>query len=130
MLISVTFLLPIMNYLSLFILIGAATILATLYSLRREHIRVEYSVSWLAVGSAIVILALFPSILRGIAFELGLDTQVCFLLCGGLLVSVLVFEISRVVSRIRDDNVTLTQRLALLEYQIRSMQRENDPTEL
>jgi hypothetical protein len=117
-----------MNYLSLFILIGVATILATLYSLRREHIRVEYSVSWLAVGSAILILALFPGILRGIAFELQLDTQLCFLLCGGLLVSVLVFEISRVVSRIRDDNVTLAQRLALLEYQIRSMQRENDPT--
>ena len=111
-----------MNYLSVFAIIGAATILTTLYSLRREHIRVEYSVSWLAVGGAVLVLALFPSILRGIAFELELDTQVCFLLCGGLLVSLLVFEISRVVSRIRDDNVTLTQRLALLEYQIRRMQ--------
>jgi hypothetical protein len=117
-----------MNYLSVFVVIGVATILATLYSLRREHIRVEYSVSWLAVGSTILLLALFPSILRGIAFELELDTQVLFVLCGGLLVSVLVFEISRVVSRIRDDNVTLTQRLALLEYQIRRMQQEHDST--
>lgn len=118
-----------MTYLSLFVVLGAVVVASTLYSLRREHIRVEYSVSWLAVGCVIVLLGLFPSVLRRIAFALELDTQVSFVLCGGLLVSALLFEISRVVSRIRDDNATLTQRLAILEYQMRSLQQKHGSSE-
>jgi hypothetical protein len=32
---------------------------------------------------------------------------------------VLVFELTRVVSRLRDENVILAQRLAILEFQVR-----------
>jgi hypothetical protein len=112
-----------MNYLVFFVL-GAIVIAATLYSLRREHIRVEYSVSWLAVGCALAFLALFPGVLRAAASALSLDPQVCFVLTGGILISILVFEISRVVSRIRDDNVTLAQRVAILEFHLNSARRE------
>ena len=69
-----------MSYISVFLIAGLAIIAGTLYSLRREHIRVEYSVSWLAVGCTLTGLSLFPSILRITARKLGLDPQLFFLI--------------------------------------------------
>ncbi len=112
-----------MNFHSLFLVIGLATIAATLISLRREHIRTEYSVSWLAVGAILTFLALFPRALDEAARTLDLDPRVFFLISGGVLISGLVFEISHVVSKLRDENTMLAQRLAILEYQF---QRANE----
>jgi hypothetical protein len=100
-------------------IIGLAAILATLGSLRREHIRVEYSISWLAVGVVLTVLSLFPGMLESVARKVDLDPAIFFLLAAGALLCGLVFEISHVVSKLRDENVILTQRLAFLEYQIR-----------
>jgi len=110
-----------MSDISVFLIAGLAMIVGTLYSLRREHIRVEYSVSWLAVGCILTGLSLFPSILRNIAQRLGLDPQLFFLFVAGALLSAILFEVSRVVSRILDENVMLTQRVAILEFQLRQL---------
>jgi hypothetical protein len=112
-----------MNFHTLFLVIGLVTIGGTLISLRREHIRTEYSVNWLVVGSVLTLLALFPGTLDKAARSIDLDPRLFFLIAGGALVSGLVFEISHVVSRLRDENVILAQRLAILEYQF---QRTND----
>ena len=114
-----------MSYISVFLIAGLAIIAGTLYSLRREHIRVEYSVSWLAVGCTLTGLSLFPSILRITARKLGLDPQLFFLIVAGALLSAILFEVSRVVSRILDENVLLTQRVAILEFQLRQLPPPN-----
>ena len=107
-----------MNYIQIFQLGAVIVILATLISLRRSHIRVEYSVSWLAVGLILLICALFPRYLVRAAASMGLDPQIAFVLLAGALALGLVFEVSAVVSRLRDENVMLTQRLAILEYHL------------
>ena len=99
--------------------IGLITVVGTLVSLRREHIRTEYSVSWLAVGIILTGLSAFPSLLDSASRHLGVAPEGCFLIVGGTLISVLVFELTRVVSRLRDENVILAQRLAILEFQVR-----------
>jgi len=98
--------------------IGLITIVGTLVSLRREHIRTEYSVSWLAVGIILTGLSAFPSLLDAASRHLGVGPEGCFLIIGGTLISVLVFEMTRVVSRLSDENVILAQRVAILEFQI------------
>src|SRR5579863_7147077 len=98
--------------------IGLITIVGTLVSLRREHIRTEYSVSWLAVGIILTGLSAFPTLLDMVARHLGVGPEGCFLIIGGSLISVLVFEMTRVVSRLSDENVILAQRLAILEFQL------------
>jgi hypothetical protein len=98
--------------------IGLITIVGTLVSLRREHIRTEYSVSWLAVGIVLTGLSAFPSLLDMASSHLGVGPEGCFLIIGGTLISALVFEMTRVVSRLRDENVILAQRLAILEFQM------------
>jgi hypothetical protein len=108
-----------MNFHSVFFVIGLLTLGTTLVSLRREHIRTEYSVSWLAVGGILTALGEFPKLLGEAAKSLGVGPETCFLLVDVTLIAVLVFEISRVISRLRDENVMLAQRLAILEFQVR-----------
>jgi hypothetical protein len=117
-----------MNFQPVFLVMGVLTILGTLVSLRREHIRTEYSVSWLAVGIVLTALAAFPHLLDRAAGKLGLGPETFFLLTGGSLISALVFEMTRVVSRLRDENVILAQRIAILEFQIRQSVDRNVET--
>jgi hypothetical protein len=111
---------------SVFLIAGLATIAGTLISVRREHIRVEYSVGWLAFGALLSGLALFPKLITGVSARLGLDPQVWFLMIGVILISALVFEMSRVVSRLRDENVLLAQRVAILEFCIQRKLNEQN----
>lgn len=112
-----------MNFHSVFLALGLLTIAGTLVSLRRQYIRAEYSVSWLAVGIILTGLAAFPRLLDGVARDLGVRPETCFLIAAGTLISTLVFEISRVVSRLRDENAMLAQRVAILEYQIGELRK-------
>lgn len=114
-----------MTYLQVFLALSVIVLLATLVSLRRAHIRVEYSVSWLGVGSVLFILAFFPDILLHTAANLGLDPQICFIILAGALALALLFEVSLVVSQLRDENVMLTQRLAILEYHLQKLQSDH-----
>jgi hypothetical protein len=113
------------NYIQLFQCVAVVIIIATLVSLRRAHIRVEYSVSWLGVGLILFSCALFPRLLMRLAANLGLDPQIGFVFLSGVLALALLFEVSLVVSQLRDENVMLTQRLAILEYHLRQIQSDH-----
>ena len=110
-----------MTYIQVFLTGAVVVVLATLVSLRRAHIRVEYSVSWLVVGCLLFLTAFFPSGLLRAAASAGIDPQISFVIFTGALVMVLLFEVSLVVSKLRDENVVLTQRLAILEYHLRQL---------
>ena len=111
-----------MNFHFVFVAVGLMAIAATLISLRREHIRTEYSTSWLLLGLILSGLGLFPGALDRAAQTLGVEPPVGFLILAGLLVSAVVFEVSHVVSRLRDEKVILAQRIAILEFQIRHVE--------
>src|SRR3954449_2408961 len=94
---------------NVFIAAGLLAVVVTLVALRRQHIRAEYSVSWLIVGSILTGLAAFPAALNKLARLFGIDYETCFLLIGGVLVAGVLFEMSHLVSRLRDENVMLAQ---------------------
>ena len=92
-----------------------------LRAVRRERIRVEHSVSWLAAALALLLLSLAPGILGRLSGWLGLPDSPLTLLYLVLAVFVAVFyRQSRVISELKDMNITLTQRLAILEFELRS----------
>jgi hypothetical protein len=70
------------------------------------------------VGVLLTGLSAFPKVLGGLARNLNLGPEICYLMVGGTLISGLVFEISHLVSRLRDENVMLAQRIAILEYEL------------
>jgi hypothetical protein len=96
-------------------------ILLVLFSVRRAHIRVEYSVSWLAASVALFVVSRWPSLLNWLALELGLgEPAVAVMLVVSTVFLVVFYRFSIIISGLKDSNIALTQRLAILEYRISS----------
>ena len=99
--------------------LSAALLLLVLVSLRRAHIRVEYSVSWLAAAAILLVLSRSRGALEWLAPLMGIKYPPVAL---GLLVFcvfLLVFyRFSVILSDLKDANIALTQRLAIVEYQL------------
>jgi hypothetical protein len=92
-----------------------------LTSLRRAHIRVEYSVSWLFAGVALFALSCSPWILRKAGDYLGLsDAPVLLLFVIGGVFLIMFYRFSIIISKLKDNNIALAQRVAILEYHIAS----------
>jgi hypothetical protein len=97
-----------------------------LFSVRRSHIRVEYSVSWLAAAAALFALSRSQGVLNWIASFLGLTYPPLALVLLVFSVFLLVFyRFSVVISQLKDNNIALAQRLAILEFQLHSRHESN-----
>ncbi len=95
-----------------------------LISVRRSHIRVEYSVTWLVAATAMLALSLARPVVEYIRGLLGLpDTPLAVFLLGSAVFLVVFFRFTLIISRLRDDNIALAQRVAILEYHLRSLTR-------
>jgi hypothetical protein len=102
-------------------LVSIVLIASVLTSLRRAHIRVEYSVSWLGAGVLLLVLSLFRSLLPQLASWLGISYPPVALLVVVAGVFLFVFyRFSVVISALKDSNIALAQRVAILEFQIRN----------
>jgi len=94
-------------------------IAAILLSLRREHIRVEYSVSWLAAALVLLGLSRMQGAVEFIASLLGISYPPVALLILVMGVFLVVFyRFSILISQLKDANVALTQKLAILEHRL------------
>jgi hypothetical protein len=104
-------------------------IFLVLASIRRAHIRVEYSVSWLLAGYAILALSLSPSLLHGLTSLVGFQDAPLALLFIILCVFLIVFfRFSVIISNLRDANIALAQRLAILEFRVNSHEESQAET--
>jgi hypothetical protein len=102
-------------------------LIIVLISVRRAHIRVEYSVSWLLAAVGMLVLSRARPLLEYITRHTGIpDTPLTLFLASGSVFLIMFFRFSIIVSHLRDDNIALAQRVAILEYHIRSLgQHEN-----
>jgi len=92
-----------------------------LVSVRRAHIRPEYSVTWLIASAVMLALSRMPSALEVLRRLSGLpDTPLTLFLLGAGAFLIMVFRFSVILSHLRDDNIALAQRVAILEFQIKS----------
>ena len=93
-----------------------------LVSVRRSHIRVEYSVTWLLAAAAMLTLSLARPVVEYVRHLLGLpDTPLAVFLLGGTVFLVVFFRFTLIISRLRDDNIALAQRVAILEYHLHAI---------
>jgi hypothetical protein len=103
--------------------IAIALIATVLVSLRRAHIRVEYSVSWLAAAVILLFVAQAPDLLRRAAAWAGIQdppTALLFLITGVFLV--VFYRFSVIISHLRDANIALAQRVAILEFRLENVE--------
>ena len=96
-------------------------IVLVLSSLRRAHIRVEYSVSWLVAAVALLIVSRSHALLDAAADFLGISyPPLALLLIIGCVFLLMFYRFSLVISKLRDDNIALAQRLAIVEYHLQA----------
>ena len=99
-------------------------IVLVLASLRRAHIRVEYSVSWLLAAVALLVVSRSPSLFDAAARFLGITyPPLALLLVIGGVFLLMFYRFSIVISKLRDDNIALAQRLAILEFHLQSLKK-------
>jgi hypothetical protein len=103
-------------------ILSIALMAAVLFSVRRSHIRVEYSVSWLGAGLILLLLSRSPAALYWIAEKLGLaDPPLALLILVFCVFLVVIYRLSVVISDLKDANIAMAQRLAILEFEIQSL---------
>jgi hypothetical protein len=106
--------------------LSVVLLILVLISVRRAHIRVEYSVSWLVAAAALLGLSRSRAALALAARYLGVpNSPVALLLVAGAVFLLMFFRFSVIISKLRDDNIALAQRVAILEYHLNSL-REQD----
>src|SRR4051812_4479568 len=98
-----------------------------LLSVRRAHIRVEYSVSWLLASAAMLLLSRARPVLDFMTRRFGIpDTPLTLFLIAGSVFLIMFFRFSVIISHLRDDNIALAQRVAILEYHIQSIRANEE----
>jgi hypothetical protein len=96
-------------------------IVLVLASVRRSHIRVEYSVSWLVASLAIFGLSRSRHTLEAIAAMLGIVyPPLALMLLAGCVFVIIFYRFSVIISKLKDDNIALAQRVAILEYHLQA----------
>lgn len=101
---------------------SVSLIALVLFSVRRSHIRVEYSVSWLGAAVTLLLLSRSRNTLEWLASMLQLTYAPLALLFLVLLVFLVVFyRFSVIISELKDANIALAQKVAILEYRIESV---------
>jgi len=108
------------NVLTIF---SVGLIVAVLLSLRRSHIRVEYSVSWLGAGLVLLVLSRSQAVMQWLTRALGIeDPPLALLITVSAVFLAVFYRFSLLVSHLKDANIALTQRVAILEFHLRSGQ--------
>lgn len=93
-----------------------------LVSVRREHIRVEYSVSWLAAAVALLILSRWQDLVRRIPAWIGVsDAALAMLIVSGGVFVLVLYRLSMIISHLKDSNIALIQKVAILEFNLESL---------
>ena len=102
-------------------------IVFVLIAVRRAHIRVEYSVSWLTASLLLLVLALNPEFVKWLAANMGMEhppVAVLLVMFGILLI--VSYRLSLRVSSLKDASIALAQRVAILEYQLHAAHEERE----
>ena len=103
----------------------AVAFLWVLSSVRREHIRVEYSVSWLMAAGSLFVLSRWSAANLWLAQQLGVGSSaLALLLVAGAAFVTVLYRTSLRVSGLRETNIKLAQRIAILEYRLESVHEE------
>jgi len=93
-----------------------------LTSVRRSHIRVEYSVSWLFAGTVLLVLAQLRTFDNWVASALGIpDSFLALTIIAGAAFLIVLYRQSLRISGLKDSSITLAQQMAILEFRLEAL---------
>lgn len=109
---------------AIMVLIGLAMLLFVLNMVRRKQIREQYSLLWIITAVVITFSAVFIRMVERLSHLVGVYYPPAFLfLLAILLMFVLQFHVTTVISNLREQNRALAQDLGLLANEVRELRR-------
>ena len=107
-------------------LVGAAAVLGlVLELLRRRHLRGKYALLYLALGSAVALFAVFPSLLTRLSEAVGVEVPANLLFFSALIVLLMIsMQLAYESGRLEEESRTLAEEVALLRLDVGRLQRE------
>jgi len=108
-----------MNSMAQIVSIGISLIfMSIIFELtRRKKLKEKYALLWIAVGTAIIILAIFKEIVFFIASIMGIKTPInAMLFIGIFFILVINLYYSLEISKLNEQVKKLAQKLALLQH--------------
>ena len=100
-----------------------------LHLVRQRHLRAKYSILWLSVGVALVVLAASPALLDRISIALGITYGPATFFLGAItLLFVVVIHFSWELSRLEERSRTLAEEVALLRAALDGVGQDGSDT--
>ena len=99
------------------ILIAAAFVAMVLWAVNKNRVQLKYSIIWLAVAAALVIIALFPQIVTTLTNLAGIEVPANFLYLVGIISLLIIsFYLTILMAKQADRIKTLTQMVSIDKY--------------
>jgi hypothetical protein len=94
-------------------------------SVRREHIRVEYSMVWFGAALLLLVLSLSETALGWVERLLGVhDSSFVLLAVAGVLFLSTFFRSTMDISALKDQAITVGQKIGMMEWEIKRQEKE------
>jgi hypothetical protein len=104
-------------------IIGIATAIAIVTLIRKDHLRVRYGLWWITLAGIFALLGLFPTLIDQLAKYLGIAYPPILALTIAIVIVVIKILLMDIEHSRNSINLQrLTQRIALLESDLREMQ--------
>lgn len=118
------------HLLNLVTLFGVVLFLVVLISVRRSHIRVEYSVTWLGAAVTLIVLSRWRTLMDWLTSALGVsDPAIALIMIVFCVFLVVFYRFSVIISDLKDANIALAQRVAILEFQTEALNEKQQTLE-
>lgn len=110
--------------LQIFLIVCVLIFLAIIiHFLAKNKLNLKYSLTWLAAGIGMLILAIFPDLVTIIGSWVGIAAPVnTVFLFAGMFMLLIIFTLTMIVSHMNKRIYRLTQMQALLEKRVRELE--------
>lgn len=101
---------------------GVAAFLLTVYWVRSRDLREKYALGWLTLASILLVLGIFPDLIKGFAERAHLSYPAAVLFVALTLIYVFSFTVSVSLSHQYRKTTRLMQELAILKERVRELE--------
>jgi len=107
------------------IFLSFSLLLFVLNLIRKRHLKIEHSIIWLAVSVTILVAAIWQNLADQVALFVGIEYPPALFFAMAIFFSlVILMHFSIELSRLKDQNKTITQELALYKDLIKKLEKK------
>lgn len=97
-----------------------------IHYLAKKKLNLKYSLTWLAAGIGLLVLAIFPQLVDMLGSMVGIAAPVnTVFLFAGMFMLLIIFTLTMIVSHMNNRIYRLTQMQALLEKRVRELENKD-----